>query len=113
MVVVAAGGEEGVGGGGWRRVEAYVGTRERRTRRRGETRGWGRVPLLLSMGNAGERARTKRTAAPTEGANKRKGRSGGAAEEKRDRTNEASNERTDRERERTGEVFTARPVQRE
>lgn len=37
-----------------RRVEAYVRTQERRTR--GETRGWGRVPLLLSMGNAGASA---------------------------------------------------------
>lgn len=39
-------------------------TRERRTRCRAMLkRGWGRVPLLLSMGNAGVRARTKRITA--------------------------------------------------
>lgn len=87
-------------------------TQERRTRCRVMLkRGWGRVPLLLSMGNAGVRARTKRITAcmlrraPTwmertrkdNVVQRRKRGNGHTNKRASERTNEPTNQRRNRE----------------
>lgn len=108
-------------------------TRERRTRCRAMLkRGWGRVPLLLSMGNAGVRARTKRITAcmprraPTwtertrkDNVARRRKRGNGrtivpTSERASERVNERTNERTfhlnKRARFSQSQIFNNRPA---